>query len=443
MATIIAIFDIVINTSLPELWPYMADSQIWDTCRSDCETIYTEDCGAILTYVIPKLPDIIKDKLPFKACRSNVNGRVCQAELKTGCATMKHVLPPEEACSLFCEAPSQLINRTIANPEVMGSSITATVRLNGMTCMYVFCFAVVLSLLMGMAVDVEDEKVREEEDKAAKDEPSAEDDEAARTAKQAAEDAAATERLGGMHVECLGANLGMLSSSASFVHLGMLLLTVAMEICASVTTVVSRKCVGSIPIYLNEAFHLDFDEDYSMHSIATILGSFGGWNYLKSVVMWLFIIVGPLCRTVSEILVLACPMPIRWRRGMHKVSTQGPSGASRGPPHCTPRRPSPASPASLGLRLLALSHRIARQVSRVISVFFALEVAILALPILAVTLAGVSSEIITTDSVPVCRPLNAKYNTDTCFEIKGQIAYGYGFIIAAVVMYAITGFDGR
>jgi len=170
------------------------------------------------------------------------------------------------------------------------------------------------------------------------------------------------------------------------------------EILICVTPMTFRQLGGSLGDEL--ATHgINFDRNYTILQITWLLGSFGGLNILKSVVMFIFCVVGPLLRTGTQLMVLACPMPLRYRWFFHEFS-------------------------------------------RYTSTFFAYEVLVLSGPILAFTLTGVTEGLLTPGNLALCGPLNEKWDTGTCFELTATMVEGYTYVIIAVVFYAISGYDG-
>jgi len=136
-----------------------------------------------------------------------------------------------------------------------------------------------------------------------------------------------------------------------------------------------------------------------MMQISALLASFGGWNWLKAIVMIVFCAIGPIFRTCSQIAVLVCPMPLHWRWNLHEVS-------------------------------------------RYSSVFFAYEVLILAGPVFCFTLHDMTKDLLTEDNTAPCGPLNEIYDTETCFEILASLMEGYTVVIIGVAVYILCGFDG-
>mmetsp|Transcript_67522 Transcript_67522/g.178076 ORF Transcript_67522/g.178076 Transcript_67522/m.178076 type:complete len:121 (+) Transcript_67522:1-363(+) len=89
------------------------------------------------------------------------------------------------------------------------------------------------------------------------------------------------------------------------------------------------------------------------------------------------------------------------------------------------------------------SQRILHRVSRHISIFYAFEVMLLAVPLLQLAFGPLTNHFVNPDSVSFCRELVTIYHTgDQCFEINVTPAWGYYVTAIAYVGYLISGVDG-
>jgi len=64
-----------------------------------------------------------------------------------------------ELCDAFCEPVINLVNEVV-DAQLMGTQLEATIRMNGLNCMYAFCGAVVFSLILGVVCDYIDDDYR-------------------------------------------------------------------------------------------------------------------------------------------------------------------------------------------------------------------------------------------------------------------------------------------
>jgi hypothetical protein len=100
----------------------------------------------------------------------------------------------------------------------------------------------------------------------------------------------------------------------------------------------------------------------------------------------------------------------------------------------------------LMLLLLPLPTRTLRalhEFSRSASIFYALEVLLVAVPLLNITFGPVSKHLLTVHNTPaLCEPLMRRFGEETCLMISVDLADGYYLLVAHVAMFLITGFDG-
>jgi len=301
---------------------------------------------------------------------------------------------PDGFCSHAVQAVSGLTSRFEDSDAMLGATsgggpsglsklfdgeIDFEVKMNGMLCMYVFCLAVVLSLLLGVYVDATNEKYEE--------------------------------RLAGH-----GKRRGKDHQWRSFppgpfrptscgrwveycLHISLVLLELALIIAAITTPLFKRVISGSLFEEIGEDVGIHLDEAYTLPLIAYRLGEFGGLNIIKSVVLCIFVIVGPLLRSLTMLLVLLCPMASSIREKLWKFSTH-------------------------------------------VSVFFAFEILIVAVPILSVTFYPVTSVILEEKNFPPCKYTNAKWKTDKCFLLDAQPLSAYLIVCVLVGVHIISGLNG-
>lgn len=165
----------------------------------------------------------------------------------------------------------------------------------------------------------------------------------------------------------------------------------------------SRRVTGSLPALL-AAQGVRFDGAYSVMQLHELVVAEGGLNHLMATTFLALLVVGPFARCASLLWLLLAPpacMSLRARRLLH--------GWSR---HC--------------------------------SVFFAMEVLLVAVPLIALTFGPTSRHLLTPRSFSPCVALNAQFETPTCLEIEVSAMRSAGFWLmgVAVAFYLLTGFDG-
>ena len=143
----------------------------------------------------------------------------------------------------------------------------------------------------------------------------------------------------------------------------------------------------------------DFDGAYSLLDLARLAVGAGGWDYLLSGTFWLFIVLCPAARGVTLLALLLCPLRRRGAMALHRAS-------------------------------------------RALSYFYAHEVMIVGVPLLQITIGPLTKTLFTERLTPPCKPLDALYHEDICFQIAVLPDVGYYFLIASVCVYLLVGFDG-
>ena len=120
---------------------------------------------------------------------------------------------------------------------------------------------------------------------------------------------------------------------------------------------------------------------------------------------WVFIIVCPLLRGLSLLLLLLWPLSRAAAQWLH-------------------------------------------QASRYVSYYFALEVMLLAVPLIHNAMGPLTANILSDKNFPLCKKLNLIYPNpsdeppDLCFEIAVSPLQGYWLTVAAVAIFLVSGFDG-
>ena len=187
-------------------------------------------------------------------------------------------------------------------------------------------------------------------------------------------------------------------------HVVLVVLQLVLVGAAFSTPMFARRMQGSLCDLL-KAHGFDFGGEYSLVQLGLLAGQAGGWDYLMATTFWVFVIVCPLLRGASLLVLLLAPF-------------------SR----------------AAALRL----HRA----SRYASYYFALEVLLLAVPLIHNAMGPMTANLLSVNNFPACKHLNVIYPNppgephDLCFEISVEPLQGYWLTLAAVAIFLLSGFDG-
>ena len=313
----------------------------------------------------------------------------------------------------FAPALLSYLPSAVLSSDDLRAHVDARLHISGMPGMYAFCVAVVASLLLGVLVEVLD--ARGAGASAAAATPAAATVSSATAASAAATAAAAPPPDAAATAATDGGPRGgarrMVPSTVSarrlrarqLGHAALVACTLAALVGSVRAPLFSRRVTGSLPALL-AAQGVRFDGDYSVLQLHALVVAEGGLNHLMAATFVALLVVGPVLRCCSLLwLLLAAPscMSLRARRLLH--------GWSR---HC--------------------------------SVFFAMEVLLVAVPLIALTFGPTSRHLLTPHSFAPCVALNAQFETPTCLEVEVSAARSVGFWLmgATVALYLLTGFDG-
>jgi len=160
------------------------------------------------------------------------------------------------------------------------------------------------------------------------------------------------------------------------------------------------QVTGSVPALLKQN-GFDFDEEYSIWSLADIIYELGGLNrHLMYTTYLIFCVIGPVTRCSTQLLLLLLPLPTKWLRALHELSRNA-------------------------------------------SIFYALEVLLVAVPLLNMTFGPVSKNLLTVKSQPaLCVPLAERFGEETCLMLSVNLAKGYYVLCVHVALFFYSGFDG-
>lgn len=276
------------------------------------------------------------------------------------------------------------IDKLILDIEgVAFSTITASVsgqlRLEGQLAMYWFCLSVVFSLSIGVFVDQFEDDERQLQEQT--------------TSSSLNVEQGQCMSRGGLpkRTRCL------LAAIQSF-HTLLTAATLVVLLAALRAPLIRRVVTGSVSEALRE-FGVELNQSYSLLDLGWLSSRAGGMDYIMSGTFWIFVVIGPVARSVTLLVLLIVPLPLSWQRMLH-------------------------------------------QASRHVSVFYALEVMAVAVPLLNSTISGLANGLLTTSSLPQCILLNKQYGVDSCLTIDVLPQSGYYLMCAAVVLSFITGFEG-
>jgi len=193
-----------------------------------------------------------------------------------------------------------------------------------------------------------------------------------------------------------------LYSAIGLIHTLGLLLQLTLTVLAFTVPVFERNVYGSLPDALRVNLGIDFNDSYNMIKLAKMAAQAGGLDYFMSATFWVFIVICPTLRPVTQLILLHVPMTPKRQRSLHTLS-------------------------------------------RHVAAYYAFEVMLVAVPLIHMAFGPMSAAMLNKYSFgEVCNPLLALYPnpSETCFEMRIDESLGYTFTIAAVGVFLLTGFDG-
>ena len=160
-----------------------------------------------------------------------------------------------------------------------------------------------------------------------------------------------------------------------------------------------RHVGGSLAGALAEA-DIDFTSRVSLWSLPAMVARGGGLDWLMAATFAFFIIVAPVARSLSLLALLLLPLRRADARSLHVLSR------------------------------------------RLVS-YTALDVMLIATPLIGVAFGPMSQALLNAQTLPLCATLDHIYGTgDVCMRIDVYPCDGYWFNVAAVGMMLLAGFDG-
>lgn len=297
------------------------------------------------------------------------------------------------------------------------SELDVTLRMSGLSGMYSFCAAVLLSLCTGIVIDTLNDKLSLRLD--ASNREASEDTLAGaggdgRVGWQGGMDRALLSPGGGVREGSVQERHAGRSeerralvplSATSALHVGLVLLQLCVAASALFVPLFRRNVPGSLPAFLR-AHSIDFDATFSVVDVWILSSKGGGLDYLMVATFGIFLVLGPLIRPVSLLVLMLLPMTRRSQASLHALS-------------------------------------------KYVSVFYAYEVLLVAVPLISTAIGPLSKDLINGDTPvigdAVCTPLSAKFNRPgdhRCLEIAVTAASGYWVVVAAVGLYLLSGVEG-
>lgn len=160
-----------------------------------------------------------------------------------------------------------------------------------------------------------------------------------------------------------------------------------------------RRTVGGVVGQILTELGISFDADINFVEMAVMAARGGGWNYLVAGTFLLFNLVTPMLRALSMLAVLALPLSLRHARALYTAS-------------------------------------------RLAVAFSALDVMLVATPLISATFKPFSAVILDTKHEPCVTLLELYPGHSVCLEILVTPEIGYWFNVAAVVLMLFCGYDG-
>ena len=183
-------------------------------------------------------------------------------------------------------------------------------------------------------------------------------------------------------------------------HVGAVALQLVLLLGAICTPMFLRRCRGVLARALDE-HGINFDGTYNMVDMAQLAGQSGGLNYLMAATFWIFVIVGPMTRSLTVLALLLLPLSPRRQRALHGFS-------------------------------------------RHIAAYYAYEVLLVAVPVINIAFGPTTQHLLNDRNFPPCAELAPVYPDEggVCFKINVLPQGGYQYAIGVMVLFVVAGFDG-
>lgn len=416
MAAVLALFNLDVDMPLVELW---------DSLKTD---------------FLP-LCDVM--------CLTSFNASVSTIDFTNASAPL-----PVSNCSAACHVAQVALEAGISPSTLPNSQIHINLKVEGLAAMYAFCAAVIISLSTGVWVETLDDKLRDEAvgPKATAATPtlsafgsgavvnggpgslgSALLPSSADTAHASGRGMVGNGRVGVARSltsdacgdACGDSHSALARRSARWnelhrgrlstargrcierllraMHVLMVLVQLVTIIGAFTLPAFERRVTGGVACLLEE-MGIDFTTRVSLISIPALVARGGGLDMMMAGTFALFILIAPVLRSLSLLALLVLPMRRSTARWVHINS-------------------------------------------RRIVAYTALDVMLIATPLIGVAFGPVSEALLNPQTLPLCGTLDLIYrgppnNVKTCMRIDVLPDTGYWFNVAAIVMMLLSGFDG-
>jgi len=431
MCVLVGLLNLTASLDLPEAWRQL-EPAFDGACATACAKLPPADDAAALSAAWG-------DATTPSAAVDEAQQPPLWAAIASGASLASPASPTAARnCSAWCGGLAAALDRTLTSPdELPSSSIEMHLRLEGLNAMYFFCVAVVLSLSTSVLVEYLDDRARHRHDAAdGLQQPmlfldadadadahahvhahahahSTHGGEAASVqsaaaalsaALSAAAEAEAEAEAGAGAGEAKGRRLACVRPREGALHVVLVVLQLAAVGAAFSTPMFARRMQGSL-CELLKVHGFDFGGEYSLVQLGLLAGQAGGWDYLMATTFWVFVIVCPLLRGASLLVLLLWPLSHAAALRLHRAS-------------------------------------------RYASYYFALEVLLLAVPLIHNAMGPMTANLLSIANFPACKHLNVIYPNppgvphDLCFEISVEPLQGYWLTLAAVAIFLLSGFDG-
>lgn len=288
-------------------------------------------------YQVPLLIDIVQHMYSVTD--------VCTYLLHLDCAS-----PPSTWARAKCASCRNFVDFEFQHPKTTRTSFAGIakgvqesgsgyvrLRVEGMSGIYYFCVAVVLSILLSLLVDVVDVRVQRRERIAAaqenmfrymrlssgmsRDEADEEQPNGAvgrgngdaggshnrqsHTASAFPQSMAADDS----YYEMLRPS-GSLSTDSFHVRFSLYILSAITSLLVfwgSFANILERKVTGAIPQLMHDILGIAWDRPFSLQSLVAVTGAAGGWDWLLMATFALFVLIGPLLRAILCLMALVLP----------------------------------------------------------------------------------------------------------------------------------------
>ena len=324
--------------------------------------------------LVSTLPAIWKDM------RNTTLLQVCEAT----CLNQTGRVPPPGSCGRWCESAYDIFSSAVdSRAELVQSHVAIALPLTVQRCMYSFCVAVVLSVTCSVVVDALEGRSRLRSLTRAK-----------AGLLQASSTAGGTPIPSSASATLVATGEGRVNGRALLGHVAVLILQLIATWSALSLPLLHRHMGGPIATFF-EQLGASLGGEFSLLQLSMQLGSAWGWDLLLAATMWTFVVLCPLLRPTTQLVVLLSPIQL---------------------------------PSLHGL-------------SRYLSFYHALEVMLLAVPVVQVTLQIIFIDLLTPRSFPLCAVLTTP-GDDTCVSIELTHGPGYLALVAAVLLHLVSGYDG-